>query len=75
MWQCGKLRNGKYKGFIDQDYRIRSVLSVQDEENWTVVADRLSTGERVAVRITRLKGPPWTQYTVAADVDPALLAE
>jgi hypothetical protein len=74
-WQCGKLRSGKWKGFVDGGYRFRSLIKTEDSKNSVMSADRISTGERVAVKVTRLKAPPWIRYTVVKEVDPPLLLD
>jgi hypothetical protein len=50
-WQCGKLRNGQFKGFFLDNYRFVGRLSV-DETGSTYLADDLSSGKRVALTIT-----------------------
>jgi hypothetical protein len=74
-WQCDKLRSGKWKGFIDGDYRFRSMLQRHDKDHWTMVADQISTGDRLAIRVTHLKAPPWLEYTIATDIDASSIAD
>ena len=50
-WQCIKLREGKYKGFFLDNYRIMGHLSIEETTS-TYLAEDVTTGKRVALAVT-----------------------
>jgi hypothetical protein len=66
---------GKVQGFIEGGFRFRTFVNKDDDNNWTMIADRLSDGERVAVKVIRLKAAPWIQYSIAENIDPTYIID
>ena len=50
-WQIDKLRNGKFKGFFIDGYKLLSHLAVRDKYT-AYLAEHVDSGRRVALLIT-----------------------
>ena len=63
-WQCDKLRDGKYKGFFHEDYKLIGHLGVDGNTN-TYLAEKVRSGQWVGLRVTPLSaGGGAIQYEV-----------
>jgi eukaryotic-like serine/threonine-protein kinase len=69
-WQIGKLRNGQFKGFFMDGYKLLSHI-VARETYSAFLAEQVDTGRRVALLITprHLRPGPELQYRVVEPGD------
>jgi hypothetical protein len=73
LWQCEKLKEGRYKGFfIDDCAQYRILSHVRTEESFAVyMVDDTRTGHRVHLHIlpaARPGPPPTDEYRTTGDV-------
>jgi eukaryotic-like serine/threonine-protein kinase len=68
-WQCQKLREGKFKGFLLDQYRLLDHLRDDDSYNYYLALNTASR-ERLVLRIHQPKG--WWFGKIRYDVDDGL---
>ncbi len=69
IWQCDKLRDGKWKGFFLDGYKVLSHLNTDDSYSYYLAED-VATGRQFAMRIT-----PITRATVPGKLEFKIVRE
>jgi eukaryotic-like serine/threonine-protein kinase len=66
-WQCDKLRAGKWKGFIMDDYRLLGPAGSHGVTSNQYLAEDVSTGKQVTLSVQYRKIAPYIEYSVVLE--------